>query len=38
VEAEMFLQDGQMDKETDITNLTVSFRNFTNAPKNRFLL
>jgi len=37
VEAEMFHQDGQTDRETDITKLIVSYRNFTNAPKNRFL-
>jgi len=25
--------DGQMDRRTDMTNLTVAFRNFANAPR-----
>jgi len=34
VRAELFFGDGQ----TDMTNLTVAFRNFGNAPKKNFFM
>jgi hypothetical protein len=34
VGVELFLADGQTDGETDVTRLTVAFRNFANSPKN----
>jgi hypothetical protein len=41
LEVELFLADrlagdtdGSTDRQTDITKLTVAFRNFANAPKN----
>jgi hypothetical protein len=27
--------EGQMDRQTDVTNLILDFRNFANAPKTR---
>jgi hypothetical protein len=38
VGAELFHVDGRTDTQATITKLTVAFRNFTNAPKNRSLL
>jgi hypothetical protein len=35
VGAEMLYTDEQTDKQTDMTKLTVAFRNFANSPKNR---
>jgi len=32
--AELFHADGQMDTQTDIKRLTVTFHNFLNTPKN----
>jgi len=32
VGAELFHADGLMDRRTDLTKLTVAFRNFENAP------
>jgi hypothetical protein len=37
VGAELFLTDGQTDEWTDMVKLTVAFRDFANAPKNRFM-
>ena len=34
VQAEVFHADGQRDGQTDMTKLTVAFRNFANATKN----
>jgi len=34
VEAELLHADEQRDRQTDMTKLTVGFRNFANAPKN----
>jgi hypothetical protein len=34
VVAELFHADGTTDRQTDMTKLTVAFRNFPNAPKN----
>jgi len=33
VGAELFHVDGRSDRQTDITKLTVAFRNFANTPK-----
>ena len=33
VGAELFQTDGRRDGQTDLTMLTVAFRNFVNAPK-----
>ena len=33
VRAEVFHVDGQADRRTEMTKLTVAFRNFANAPK-----
>jgi hypothetical protein len=33
VGAEVFHADGQKDRQTDTTELIVTFRNFANAPK-----
>jgi len=35
--AELFHADGQTDRQTDMTKLTVVFRNFSKAPTNRVL-
>jgi len=35
VRAELFLVDGQIDRQTDMRKLEVVFRNFADAPKNR---
>jgi len=35
VRAKLFLVDGQIDRQTDIRNLEVAFRNFSNAPNDR---
>ena len=35
VGAELFHADGRTDKRTDMTKLTVAFRNFSNAPENQ---
>jgi hypothetical protein len=32
-EAELLHADGRMDRQTDMTKLTVAFRNFAKAPK-----
>jgi hypothetical protein len=32
--AELFPTDGQMDRRTDVANITVDFRNFAKASKN----
>ena len=34
VGAEFFLEEGQEDRQTDMTKLTATFRSFWNAPKN----
>jgi hypothetical protein len=34
VGAELFHADGRTDGQTDVTKLTVGFRDFVNAPKN----
>jgi hypothetical protein len=34
VDAELFHTDGRTDGQSDMTKLTVTFRNFANAPKN----
>ena len=34
VEDKLFHADGQTDRQTDMTNLTVAFSNFVTAPKN----
>ena len=34
VEAKWLHADGQTDRQTDMTKLVVTFRNFANAPKN----
>jgi hypothetical protein len=33
VEAKFFQEDGQVDRQTDMTKLIAAFRNFWNAPK-----
>ena len=33
VGAELFLADRQTDRQTDMTKLTITFRNFANAPR-----
>jgi len=35
VGAEFYHEDWQMDERTDMSQQTVAFRNFTNAPKTR---
>jgi len=36
VGGELFHADGLTDKQTDMTKLIVTFRNFANAPKNNY--
>lgn len=31
---ELFHADGQLDRQTDMVKITVTFQNFANAPKN----
>jgi hypothetical protein len=33
VGAELFREDGRTDRQTDMTKLIITFRNFANAPK-----